>query len=103
MSGLTTLVIGARRDSTGVTFDEFFEGSVAEPVFERTAWDSTKIAAYIAGAEAHKITGVTPDHYKNLIRNVSAPADYGARLYVGEYAHVGRSSLRPHRPREKRN
>jgi hypothetical protein len=78
LTGLTTLLVGARWDATPSGPEKYFEGRVHAPVLDRgTAWDATDRAAYIAGTEGHKITGITPDYYKDLMRNLSSPADFG--------------------------
>lgn len=77
LTGLDTMLVGARWDITPSGPEAFFTGRVAEVVLDNIAWDAGQRAAYIAGTEAHKISGVTPDLYTNLIYNTSAPNGYG--------------------------
>lgn len=79
-TGMDTIVAGTRWNAAGTGPDtaQYFDGKVAWPVLARgEEWDSAARAAYIAGTEAHKISGVTPDLCKSFIQNASTPADYG--------------------------
>jgi hypothetical protein len=78
LTGITTALIGARWDGVPSGPEKFFEGRLAEVVLAQgEEWDAAQRAAYIAGTETHKISGVTPDLYTNLIHNPSAPNGYG--------------------------
>jgi hypothetical protein len=78
LSGVTNHFVGCKWNSGGTAATLFFEGKVACPVLDIGAeWDSSARAAYSGGTEGHKISGVTPDFYKDLIRNLSTPSDFG--------------------------
>lgn len=81
ISGMTTMLVGAQWNDTPSGPEEYFEGKVACPFLALgEEWDNVQRAAYIAGTEGHKIAGVTPDYYYDLIRNLSTPSDFGAAL-----------------------
>ena len=93
-SGITTCIVGAAWDNVPSAAENLFDGRVAAPFVDIGAeWDSTARAAYIAGTEGHKITGITPNLYKDLIRNASSPADFGTAFTLN-----GAPTLTDHPP-----
>ena len=73
LSNITTMMVGARRDATGLSPENFFKGSIADVFVTNSAWSSVQEVEYRAGAEPELVTNNNVVSHKNFICDYTAP------------------------------